>query len=378
MRVAVLYAGSISRESGTSERVLQIAKGLADQGAQVTFSGAIKYNVKALNLTNLQVIVMPNRMLKFPSVCMWIAQLVASGLTHKYDIVQIESFSFPRSLALFLLLHPFGRKFVIVFHDKCFEHDPRENIIGRFQLALQRILLTLFDASITPGLSVKKLFEKLHGKLANKILVIPNGAANVDMAEDIEYLHLREKYKIDSDAFAALFFGSMAFKPNYDAALYLYNISDFISQKFEKNTGKELIFIVAGKGSETLPKTEHYIPLGFVNELDELLSLPDVIVLPHLPSYSGPHVKTIYAFLSKKPVVASEDAVKDMPYVTPGKHFLPFDINEPDTLLGSLTELYYNKELGKRLAINAYLYSKKFSWKHISSIHLKLYEKLIS
>lgn len=378
MHVAILYASSISGDYGTSERVLQIAKGLAYQGAQVTLSGTMGHHVKALNLTNLRVIVMPNRILRFPSVCGWIAQLVAGGLSRKYDIVQMENFSFPRTLALFLLLRPFSRKFVIVFHDKWFEHDPRKTIIGRLHVIVQRILLTLFDASITSGLSVKKWFEELHGELTNKMLVIPNGVPNLAITKNIDYSYLREKYKIDSNTFVALFFGAMTFKPNYDAALYLYNISDSTSKEFEKNTGRKLIFIVAGISSETLPKTEHFIPLGFVNELDELLSLPDVIVFPHLLSYSGPHVKTIYAFLSKKPVIASEDAVKDMPYVTPGKQFLPFDINEPDTLLESLTELHCNKELGKRLAINAYLYSKKFSWEHVSSVHLKLYEKLIS
>jgi glycosyltransferase involved in cell wall biosynthesis len=225
---------------------------------------------------------------------------------------------------------------------------------------------------------VKKWFEELHGELANKMLVIPNGVPDFAITKNIDYSYLREKYKIDSNAFVALFFGLMTFKPNYDAAMYLYNISNSTCQKFEKNTGRKLIFIVAGLGSEALPKTEHYIPLGFVNELDELLSLPDVVVFPHTPSFSGPHVKTIYAFLSRKPVIASEDAVKDMPYLTPRKQFLPFDINEPDTLPESLVELYRNKELGKRLTLNAYSYSEIFSWKYVSSMHLKLYEKLLS
>jgi hypothetical protein len=50
MHVAILYAGSISRDSSTSERVLQIANGLADRGTQVTFSEAIGDRVKAPNL----------------------------------------------------------------------------------------------------------------------------------------------------------------------------------------------------------------------------------------------------------------------------------------------------------------------------------------
>ena len=377
MRVAILYSGPISGDTGTSERVLQIANGLASLGTEVTFSGATENRVKTPSPTDLQVISMPNGILKLPSICMWIAKLVASGLTQKYDIAQIESFSMPRSLALFFLLRPLSRKLIIVFHDKYFERDPRKNAIGRFNLAFQKILLTLFDASITPGLSVKKWFEELHDGLANKMVVIPNGAPNFNVTKDTDHLNLREKHKIDPNAFIALFFGSMTFRPNYEAAMRLFDISNSLSADFEKTVGEKLNFIVAGISSEALPKTEHFTPLGFVKDFKELLSLPDVIVLPHTPSYSGPHVKTIYAFLSKKPVIATDDAVKDMPNVTSGEHFLSFDINKPLTLLNCLTELYNNRELRERLALNAYLYSKKFSWKSISLMHIKLYEQLL-
>lgn len=376
MHVAILYNGYISEKTGTSERVFQITNGLTSLGVRLTFSGAREHS-EAQDPVNLQVIAMPNRILELIGNFAWIARLTAGGLLDRYDLVQVESFSFPRSLVLFLLLHPLTRKSVIVFHDKCFEQDPRNSIIGRLNLALQRMLLIFFDASITPGASVKEWFEELHGAIANKIVVIPNGAPSFDIKSDTDHSHLRKKYEIDSDAFVALFFGSMTFKPNYDTALYLYRVSDLTSKKFEKNTGKKLLFIVAGIGSETLPKTDHFVPLGFVGELDELLSLPDVIVLPHPPSYSGPHVKTMYALHSKRPLIASEDAVKDMLHLTPEKHFLSLDIKRPEALLESLAKLCHNKEFGRHLALNAYLYSQKFSWKYIASMHLNLYEKLV-
>ena len=378
MRIAILYNFTISRSTGTSERVLQIANELENLGAQVTISGAVDKRERTSNLTDLRIIVMPNKILKLPLVGAWIAQVVASALTHRYDVVQIESFSNLRALALFILLHPFSKKLVIVFHDKYFEHDPRESIAGRLNLALQRILLILFDASITPGLSVKNWFAELHGQLANKISVIPNGAPDFSVKKHVDLANLRRKYGLDSGVFIALFFGAMTFKPNHDAALYLYRVSEQVSYRFEIVTGKRLIFAVAGIGSETLPKAHSYVPLGFVNQLDELLALPDAIVFPHLPSYSGPHVKTIYAFLSEKPVVASNDAVKDMPCIVPGEHFLPFDIEKPDTLTDSLTELFLNEELAQRLVSNAQLYSETFSWKHIASLHLRLFQKLMS
>jgi glycosyltransferase involved in cell wall biosynthesis len=336
----------------------------------------MEHNSKAPYSTSIQVITMPNKILRFASIFAWISRLIAASLTHRFDVIQIESFSLPRSLVLFILLRPISRRSVIVFHDKCFEQDPRNSIAGRLNLALQRTLIILFDASITPGLSIKEWFKELHGAAANKIVVIPNGAPSLEIRSNNSPSHMRKKYNIDCNTFVALFFGSMTFKPNHDTALYLYRISDPTAKKFEQKTQKKLVFIVAGAGSETLPKTEHFVPLGFVDELSELLSLPDAIVLPHSPSYSGPHVKTMYALLSGRPLIASEDAVKDMPHLTSGEHFLPLDIKKPDALLESLMKLIQCKELGTRLALNAYLYSKKSSWKNIAIMHLNLYEKL--
>jgi glycosyltransferase involved in cell wall biosynthesis len=387
LKIVILKVGSISRVFGTAERVLQIANSLADQGIEVTLSGAMENSFGILNSKCLKVIKAPNRLIEIHNLMKWFTRLLVESLDA--DIVQIESLDFDnfsnssstfmRSFLLFLLLRPLGKKFVIVLHDKCFQQDPRKNICGTINLLLQKILLTLFDASITPGLSVKRWFEELHGKIASeKMVVIPNGAPSLAIGRDFDNLSLREKYIVDSNAFLALFFGSMDFKPNYDSALRLHEISDSISQEFEKETGKKLVFMLAGKNSEALPKSDCYIPLGFVKELDELLSLPDAIVLPHIPSFSGPHVKTIYAFLSKKPVIATEDAVKDMPDITPRDHFLLFDVTTPTTLLACLKELYYDRHLYDRLSFNAYQYAQKFSWKAVSLMHIKLYKAIIA
>ena len=378
MRVAIVYAGNISRESGTSERVLSIAKELANLGIYVTLSGIRVSSSNIENLRNLYVIYMPNNVYKLYSVIKWICQLIACALANRYDIVQVESFSLPRTLLLYFMLRPFCKKFIVVFHDKYFKHDPRKSIIGRIQIFLQRIIFIIFDAVITPGYSVKNFFKELHGDiLARKIIVIPNGTPEEDFTPASASLHLRRYYGIDEDAFVALYFGAMTFKPNYVAALLLYKISDYVAKNFEKNNGKKLIFIVAGKVSELLPKAKHYIPLGFVENLAELFSITDAVVLPHAPSYSGPHVKTLYAFRSGKPVIATEDAVKDIPFAIPGNTFLIFDIKKPDTLIDALSRIYCNYELRRKLVFNACKYSRILTWKLIALLHLKLYSILL-
>lgn len=372
----ILYAGFISRDSGTSERVFEIAENLAKKGFKILLSGVPK---DPLENSRIRLVQMPSRITDLSGIISWIIQLVTIAVTEgRYDVIQVESFSSLRILVLYLILRPLGRRFVVVFHDSYPEYDPRKSTIGKFNLALQRILLTLSDASITPGLSVKKRFMETHGELVDgKMIVLPNGAPRFEISQTTNALEIRKNYRIDPTAFVALFFGSMSFRPNHDAALYLYDNSAFAAQEFEKKTGRKVVFVVAGKDSEILPKTDCYVPIGFVKELAKLFALPDIIVLPHSVSDSGPHVKTMYAFLSRKPVIATDDAVKDMPGLVPRLHFLPLDINDRFALASCLSELYFDAELRQRLASNAYLYSEELSWAHISRMHIRLYEQLL-
>jgi glycosyltransferase involved in cell wall biosynthesis len=375
LRILILYAGFLSRSSGTDERVFQIATGLANQGVKVKLSACVDPSNKP-NVDHTNFIEFPDstNVLK---ILAWVVQIVACSLKQKYDIVQMECFSPIKTLALFLLMRPFTRKFVIVLHDKRFKNDPRQSLAGKFRRSLQRVVLKLFDHSITPGIGLKKWFEELHGNsIQEKMTVIPNGVTSIDM-NNVDCSELRHKHGLGG-AFVALFFGSMVYRPNYETAMNLYKTSDFVSEEFKKRTNNRFVFAVAGIGSENLPKTEHFVPLGFVKKFEELLSFPDVIVLPHLPSYSGPHIKTNYAFLSRKPVIATNDAVKDMPFVFPNKHYIPFNIDEKTSLVDAIISVYQNKELQKSLATNALEYTKKFSWDNISRMHVDLYEHLLS
>jgi hypothetical protein len=378
MHIAIIYSSDIRSGIGSSERVYQIAKELSNRDFQVTL-GAARFLEKSVKNQNLTVITMSSGRITLFHVLIWLAKIVIRGLICRYDIVQIEASS-TKSLALFILLRPFCKKLIIVFHDKEFpENDSPKNLVGRLRLVAQRIAIALFDAAVTPGLSVEKFLKEQHGAAVNeKLFVIPSAVPRFKIRENIDSLEVRRKYGLAQNTFIAVFFGTLTFEPNYEAALYLHKVSYYLYNEFEKTSGVKLIFVVAGLGSEKLPKTEHFVPIGFVEEFDELLTLPDVIVLPHFPSYTGTHIKTLYSFLSGKPVIASEDAVKDVGCFTPKKHFLLFDIAEPSTLLKALLELYFDRPLGRNLAVNAYIESQKFTWAHATSLYVNLYRMLLT
>jgi hypothetical protein len=373
LNVAILYTDTLKPVNGTSERVVQIATALSDQGVHVTLSGFVEKNSKSLNKKNLKIIELPASKFDFFGVCNWFARLIADVLVkRKYDIIQIECFPFLSTLLIVLFFHPLAKKIIIVFHDKRFKDDPRKSIQGSFQLIIQRTLLILCDIAITPGLSVKKYFTDLHGKIADtKIIVIPNGVPNSISEQCNNCLNLPPK------SFKVLFFGSMKFKPNYDDALRLYEISKLIGAKFKEITKTDILFLIAGRGSEILPKSDMFLPCGFVEHLNDIFFLSDVIILPHSPSYSGPHVKTLYAFLSGKPVVATRDAVKDLLDIEENKHFLLFDLDDNGRLLRTLVQLFFDEDARLNLATNSLSYVKNFSWNGISSLHIKTYERLL-
>jgi glycosyltransferase involved in cell wall biosynthesis len=169
----------------------------------------------------------------------------------------------------------------------------------------------------------------------------------------------------------------MDFKPNYSTSMLLYSMSNDVAEAFKKIVGRDIVFVVAGKGSERLPRSAHFLPIGFIEKLADLLSLPDVIVLPHLSSYSGPHVKTSYAFLSGKSLVASEDATKDMPHVISGEHYLLVNPAVPSELVNALARLALDRSLYVRLTTNAYAYAKSNSWERIAMRQLSFYEAVL-
>ena len=378
LHIAIIYSSDIRSGIGSSERVYEVAKELSNRNFQVTL-GVARFLEKSVKNQNLTVITMSSGRITIFHVLIWLAKMTIRGLIRRYDIVQMEASS-TKSLAVFIFLRLSCKRLIIVFHDKEFpENDSPKNLVGRLRLVAQRIAIALFDASVTPGLSVEKFLKKQHGAAVNKkFFVIPSAVPKFKIRQNIDSLEVRRKYGLAQSTFIAVFFGTLTFEPNYEAALYLHKVSHYLSNEFEKITGVRLVFAVAGLGSEKLPRTEHFVPIGFVEELDELLTLPDVIVLPHFPSYTGTHIKTLYSFLSGKPVIASEDAVKDVGCFAPKKHFLLFDIAEPNTLLNALLELYFNRPLGRNLALNAYIESQKFTWAHATSLYVKLYRMLLT
>jgi len=324
------------------------------------------------NERNLHLFEIPSSRLDLGNVLMWLVDFLCKSKAS--DIVQIECFSPLRSLILCALLKPLVRTKILVLHDRHWSYDPRRGrLVHKIDCVAQHLAFRLYDRIIVAGEGLKKWYLTLHGThFSGKILVIPNGSPRIEL-KDYERQELRSKYGFSPDTFIALFFGSMLFKPNRDTVQRIYGFSERVAKRFKECSERNLLFVVAGKGTEHLKRSEFVIPLGFVDDIFELLFMADACVIPHRPSYSGPHVKTLYSFAAGKPVITTSEGIKDMPSVKEGVHFLSFRPDDPDSLANVLTRLHKDEELAKRISKNAYSYAQSYSWQDIAKRYYSVY-----
>jgi len=359
---------------GTDERVWNVALELSKIGLDVTLCMRLGKQVEKNR--GPHIIEMPPRpqSAKMP---LWLIQLIAHS--RFFDVIQIESFDMLKSAVFCIIFKPLIRNCVLVLHDKHWPCDPRKiGLKAKLEYLVQRIVLNLYDKIIVPGDELKRWFLNLHGaKFNDKFLVIPNGAPTLDLRRYDSDM-ARKKYGLPSDAFIAVFFGSMLFRPNQETVRYIYDISERIAKRFEKLTKRALLFVITGKGTERFQNSPFITTLGFVDDLFEVLTAADVCFIPHEPSYSGPHVKTLYSFAAKKAVITTKDGIKDMIGVKDGTHILLFDMDNPDSIVDALVKLAADQDLREKICNNAYFYAKSHSWRDVAIMYRNVYKNLVN
>lgn len=353
-------------------REWRIAQGLLKCGLQVDLHMRVQGPINPP--PNLKIVPLPEKVSSIQTIRWLIKVLVDSRGS---DVIQVEEFDMLRSLLLYLLLRRFTKLSVLVLHDMYWKSDPRKAGFWRkVEWSLQHIVIRLYDVTVLAGEELKDWYRNLHGyPLSRKFVTIPNGSPEIDLRH-YDREELRKKFLLKGD-FVASFFGSMRFEPNRQAVQYIYDVSEYVVEYFEQGTRKKLLFLVAGEGTEHFARTPSVIPLGFVKDLWEVLALSDVCVIPHLPSFSGPHVKTMYSFAAGKPVVSTPDGVKGMHSLIDGVHFLAFNPYVPESLAEALVKLALERKLYLALERNGRAYALSHSWQSVAEMYHSLYRSHI-
>lgn len=136
--------------------------------------------------------------------------------------------------------------------------------------------------------------------------VVPNGAWP---RPAVEREGARQALGLGSDRPLALFFGVLSYAANREAVgVILKELSPRLP---------DFDFLIAGVGSEKLSDRGNVRFLGFVPDLDRLLSAVDVVVAPLLTG-SGTRLKVLEALAAGKPVVSTPLGVAGLELDEPG------------------------------------------------------------
>ena len=330
--VRILFiADEISRSFGTGEYLYNLINCLVSKGFNIHLVAKKTYH--DINL-RVKIIEAPSTLLNVPKTFKFLTKLLHVIRQEPVDIVHVATHSYP-NLALGLLITLLIKvnntitrsksskiRLIITVHDKIFLRGAPSSVSEWILYCLIKVTLNFVDLLIVPGKSIKEAILHLFGRNAYaKALVLPicitDDMLNVyNINEEDIRTKSRAKYGLPLDALVISFFGSIDFQPNLISALWLRKYSSHICKELQHRLNRQVFIVIAGRHSEKLPRDECYIPIGYVERLVELFALSDIIVIPHLPSHSGPHVKTLYSVLSRKPVIVTKDGIKDLPLIT--------------------------------------------------------------
>jgi glycosyltransferase involved in cell wall biosynthesis len=376
MRKILISFCELPVKGGTSERIFQIAQKLAIKGNLVTLHVEVRGDIKGINIPrNLQLVEKPiiNKVSDiFLNIFPMLAWLVRTYKLGKYDIGQFEGFPIFKALIYFIAFKPVCKKLIFVLHDAREQCHMRTIMLSdKMKLRIQSIILKLFNLIITPAENHAEEVARVidDPSIKNRLVVIPNGAPSKVILPALDANKLRSKYDLPPNAFLALFFGNLRYKPNFLAAKFLFDNHKILARMFKQITNKEFITLLAGEGSEKFPKTENLIPLGFVENIFEIIKCCDAVVIPDDDYLSAPHVKILYSFIIGKPVILTKNATIGLLNTKNEEHYLIFDINDLNSLVQNLVRIYCDEKLVERISKNCKHYAKAMSWELIARLY---------
>jgi len=361
--------------SGSSERVWILTGRLVELGFNIFLSMHIWRDFD-VDIEGIKMMPFPRWRFYVHKLLRWFIELLKSS---RYDILQVELFSPLRSLLARVALHPFTRKTILVIHDLSWLYQMSKS--KGWQKLLNHVLillnLRLYDLVIFVSEDLKRMYSQFYGKiLEDKTAVVPSGIPLRALTCVYDRVKSREKLNLPKETFIVVFFGPMHAPFNREAAEYLYAVSAYVSQRFREKVHRNLMFVIAGRGTEKLASTPYVRPLSFVEDIFELLAVADACIIPHKPSYTGPHVKTLYAFAAGCPVIATLDGVKGLD-AKEYEHYMPFIRSSIDTLVEALVKIAKDEELRQKIVKNSKELVRKLTWENITREYARLILKVL-
>jgi glycosyltransferase involved in cell wall biosynthesis len=303
----------MQRDTGASVRIYNIAKGLVENGHNVTVviprfssSNEIVDGIKVYSSRGLLPRALLNVLKRFVNVdrstalyfydFLFISRIMP--LLIDSDVVQIEQQS-AGGLLIPLIKRVLKKPVVVDCHDVFQASRVKHTSVFRkiLELFLEKLAYNTADLLLTVSKIEKDLLISMGFK-NRKITIIPNGVDIKSFVKSSNHEELQKRYKTEGYKLV-VFVGNLDYYPNREAVEVLSSIiAPTVLNKI-----KNVKFFIVGKTSKEL-KSPTLFFTGFVENISDVLSISDVAVAP-LFHGSGTRLKILEYLSCGLPVVST-------------------------------------------------------------------------
>lgn len=225
----------------------------------------------------------------------------------------------------------------------------------------ESIILRRSKRIVVVSTELRDYFEKTYGIPKEIMSVVYNGT-NLQRPVG-SLLHIKEKLGIGPDDKVVAFICPRFHSPNIQALEFFYEIVPLVESRL-----RNVKFLILGGGDEMVAPSANVIYTGFVEKLEDYLSIADAAVSPYPPTaLSGGTRNKVADYLALGiPFVSTTEGVRGFDGLVDGVHFLAADTKE--AFADRLNQVLTKPELAASLSKQSLEVARRYSWGHSAEV----------
>jgi len=378
VKVCILssFEDSLSKDTGYSVRMYNLAKGLAKLGHEVHFvmpNYGVGYNrFGGINVYYVRGF-LPREILAFLSMLLGVAKTSSlyfydpifvfkvSKIIRGADIVQIEQQS-AGGIIVPIIAKVWKKTIIVDCHDVF--QALRIKHVNRIRRVIETFLETITyrfaDFFITVSDNEKKVLVS-YGIENNRIEVIPNGVDTEHFSDcsRIDSRLVKRRYGLENFK-VVVFVGNMEYLPNKEAAeLVVSTIAPKVVDKVH-----DVKFLIIGRHQQDFNvNSPNIFFTGVVDDVAKLLIPSDLAIAPLLHG-SGTRLKVVEYFSAGLPVISTTIGVEGLDVCNGVDVIIEDDVNN---FASKIIELLEDEDRRTKIGSSARLLAlEKYDWRTIT------------
>lgn len=274
---------------------------------------------------------------------------------YRPSVIQVE---YPRGIIVAKMLSKIiSPKTVVIYdaHDVEISRHLRVTMREKNLLFFKRAAIFLYDAImeklsccvadhiLTVSNQDRQEFIMLYNLPEEKITLIPIGT-QIKKIKNFDNLSSHHEFGLDNNKKIVLFHGVYSYFPNAEA---IKLIEEFIAPSLFK-TEPSILFVIAGRDSPVCEKNNIKY-LGFIDDLDKLLSVCDIAIVPILQG-GGTRVKILDYLGAGLPIITTKKGIEGIDAEN-GIHAIILDTVDTQ-FINTIPVVIRDSELLKAIGIN--------------------------